>query len=82
MPTPLPPIARIAISIHEVAVQVEYSGVYPDLLDDVTNRAHALMDSMLHKAREMKIDIRAVELSDYDSALIEDDREEDEDEEA
>lgn len=70
------PIARIAISIHEVAVQVEYTGVYPDLLDDVTNRAHALMDSMLHKAREMKIDIRAVELSEYDSELLEDDEDE------
>ena len=76
---PHTPIARVAISIHEVAVQVEYSGSYPDLLDDVTNRAHALLNSVLHQAQEMKIDIRYVELSDSDSVGID---EEDEDEEA
>lgn len=79
MPAPHTPVARISIAIHEVAVQVEYSGIYPDLLDDVTNRAHALIDSVLHKAQEMKIDIRSTELTDFD---IEGADEEDEDEEA
>ena len=76
MAAPHVPIARISISIHEVAVQVEYSGSYPDLLDDVTGRAHALLNSVLHQAKEMKIDIRSTELTDYDVVGDEDEDEE------
>ena len=72
MPTPHIPIARISIAIHEAAIQVEYSGSYPDLLDDVCNRANALMDSVLLKAQEMKIDIRSTELTEFESDNEED----------
>lgn len=77
MAAPHTPVARIALSIHEVAIQVEYAGIYPDLLDDVTNRAKDLLNSTLLKAQEMKIDIRSTEFAEF-----EDNYSEDEDEEA
>jgi hypothetical protein len=70
------PITQVDIAIHEVAVSITTQNAYPDQLDDMSNRALSLLQRILDKAHEQKIDVRRFNYSDFESDL------EDEEEEA
>ena len=70
------PITQVSISIHEIFVEITTQTSYPDQLDDVSNRAYALLERIVQKASEEGIDIRRFNYADIENDL------EDEEEEA
>jgi hypothetical protein len=74
------PLTQVALSFHEIAIEITTQNVYPDVLDDLSNRAYTLLDRALNKAKEQGIDVRRFNYSETMSDL--EDEEEDEDEDA
>lgn len=70
------PITQVSIGIHEIFVEITTQTTYPDQLDDVSNRAYALMERIMQKAKEQDIDIRRFNYSDSESDIEEDEEEE------
>lgn len=62
-------ITQIDVGIHEIYVSITTSMSYPDQLDDVSNRAYELLERVLLKAKELDIDIRRFNYSDFEDEL-------------
>ena len=71
------PITRVDVAIHEIAVSITTSNLYPDQLDDITNRAQELLDRVLVRAQSLGIDIRRFNYSDWEEELEETEEEAD-----
>lgn len=67
MSSPEPNRAKVSIGLHQMYVEVESIASYPDQLDDLSRRAFELFDSMLIRAKEHGVDIRALEFIEIDS---------------
>lgn len=65
--------AKISIGLHQMYVEVESTAAYPDQLDDLSRRAFELYDSMLIRAKEQGVDIRALEFIEIDGDDEDDD---------
>jgi hypothetical protein len=64
-----PPITQIDICVHEISVSITTSMAYPDQLDDVSNRAYDMLERVLLKAKELDIDVRRFNYSDFEDEL-------------
>lgn len=62
-----PPVTKIDVGIHEIYVSITTATSYPDQLDDVSNRAYDLLERVLLKAKELDIDVRRFNYSDYEN---------------
>jgi len=63
------PITQIDISIHEIAVSITTSMSYPDQLDDISNRAYDMLERIMLKAKELDVDLRRFNYSDFEDEL-------------
>jgi hypothetical protein len=67
-----PPSGKIAISLHQLWIEVEHESSYPDQLTDLSNRALELFKAALDHCKEVGIDIRAVDPFIFDGDEDED----------
>jgi hypothetical protein len=68
----LPPVARVVLSLHNLYVEIEHEGSYPDQLSDLGNRAFELFTSAMQHAKDLGMDIRARGYEEYEDYEDED----------
>lgn len=69
------PLARVVINLGGLNIRIEQEASYPDLLNDMCNRAAALCAEAIAQSLEAKINIMASTWVEYGD----DDEDEDED---
>lgn len=78
-PEPIAPLTQVSVGLHEIWVEITTQTTYPDQLDDLTNRAYGIVEKIINKAVEHRIDIRKINhteiFTDFEDADAEDEEE-------
>ena len=61
------PKGRIVIALHQLWVEVEHEALYPDQMNDLSNRALELFANTLVHCKQLNMDIRDIDPFIYDN---------------